>query len=88
MRRNTIQTMLMAHIGNMIQRELDRQHLSRTWLAKTIYCSRPNVNKILSRSYINTDSLLLISRALNHNFFADLAIDYDSGDEAQTPLYP
>jgi len=73
----------MAHIGNMIQHELDRQHLSRTWLVKTIYCSRPNVNKILNRPYISTDSLMLISRALNHNFFADLTAEYDCDEEAQ-----
>lgn len=68
----------MAHIGNMIEQELSRQRLTRAWLAKAIYCSRPNINKILARPHINTDSLALISRALHHNFFADLAKEFDS----------
>jgi len=72
----------MVHIGNLIQQELDRQHLSRTWLANAIFCSRPNVNKIIARPHINTDSLLLICRALHHNFFADMAKDYENAQQS------
>lgn len=78
----------MVHIGNMIQQELERQHLSRTWLAKAIYCSRPNINKIVSRPHIDTESLMLICHALNHNFFADLAADYDGQNADSRPPAP
>lgn len=67
----------MVHIGHLIEDELDKQHLSRAWLAKAIFCTQPNINKIISRSHINTDSLALISCALNHNFFADIAADFE-----------
>lgn len=73
----------MVHIGNLIQQELDRQHLTRTWLADAIYCSRPNINKIIGRAHINTDSLLLICHALRHNFFADMAADYETGKQRE-----
>jgi len=62
----------MVHIGKLIEAELDRQHLTRAWLAKAIFCTRP---------YINTDSLALISDALKHNFFADMADDYEKKNQ-------
>jgi len=73
----------MVHIGKLIEAELDRQHLTRAWLAKAIFCTQPNINKILTRPYINTDSLALISDALKHNFFADIASDYEANGRSQ-----
>lgn len=72
----------MVHVGDLIKKELERQHLSYTWLANAIYCTRPNIYKIVSRPHIDTESLTLISHALRHNFFADLARDYDREGEA------
>lgn len=59
----------MIHIGQLIKQELDRQERTPTWLARKINCERPNVYYIFSQQSINTDLLLRISRALNHDFF-------------------
>lgn len=72
----------MVHVGNLIKKELKRQHLSYAWLADAIYCTRPNIYKIVQRQHIDTESLTRISRALRHNFFADLAQDYDRDRES------
>ena len=59
----------MIHIGQLIRKELDRQERTPTWLARKINCERPNVYYIFSQPSINTDLLLRISQALNHDFF-------------------
>lgn len=59
----------MIHIGQLIRQELDRQERTPTWLARKINCERPNVYYIFSQPSINTDMLLRISQALNHDFF-------------------
>ncbi len=59
----------MIHIGQLIRQELDRQERTPTWLARKINCERPNVYYIFSQQSINTELLLRISQALNHDFF-------------------
>ena len=59
----------MIHIGQLNRQELDRQERTPTWLARKINCERPNVYYIFSQQSINTDLLLRISQALNHDFF-------------------
>lgn len=57
------------HIGNLIKEVLQRQGRSITWLGKQLGCSRQNIYKILSRSWIYTDMLLKISDLLDYDFF-------------------
>lgn len=59
----------MPHIGKIIKEELERQERTPAWLARKIHCERPNVYYIFSQQSINTDMLMLISRALNYDFF-------------------
>ncbi len=59
----------MVHIGQIIKQELIRQERTPTWLAKKIHCERPNVYYIFKQESINTELLLCISQALNHDFF-------------------
>ncbi|WP_253946423.1 helix-turn-helix domain-containing protein [Palleniella intestinalis] len=61
------------HVGKLIEQELKRQQRSQAWLARALNCSPANVCKIISRQYIDTDTLARICKALNHNFFDDLA---------------
>ena len=65
----TVPPFIMIHIGKLIEEEMKRQQRSPVWLAKKINCERPNVYYIFRQESINTDLLLRISRALNHNFF-------------------
>lgn len=57
------------HIGQLIRRELIRQHHSTTWFAQAMACSRTNVYKMFEKSSIDTDTLLRISAILEVDFF-------------------
>ncbi len=59
------------HIGRLIKSELIRQGRSITWLSTQINCTRENLYKVFRRSWIYTDLLFEISKALNHDFFKD-----------------
>ena len=59
----------MIHIGKIIEEEMLRQERTPAWLGRKINCARPNVYYIFRQESINTDLLLRISKALNHNFF-------------------
>ena len=63
----------MAHIGQLIKQEMERQERKPTWLAEKISCDRTNVYHIYQQESLNTDTLERISLALRHNFFSDLA---------------
>lgn len=60
-------------IGNMIKNVLLQQERTVAWLARSICCSRPNVYKIFEKDNIDINLLILISKALNHDFFMDIS---------------
>lgn len=57
------------HIGEIIRLELEHQERTPAWLARKINCERTNVYYIFRQKSINTEQLLLISRALGVDFF-------------------
>lgn len=59
----------MVHIGQIIKEVLERQERTPVWLARKINCERPNIYYIFQQQSINTDLLLRISIALQHDFF-------------------
>ena len=65
------------HIGTVIKKELVRQGRTITWLSGEIHCTRENLYKIFRKSWISTDLLFRISRALNHDFFKDCSEHLD-----------
>lgn len=78
------------HIGYIIKQELERQGQTVEWLAMNIPTSTPNCYKILNSASINTDVLMRISVALEHNFFADIAKffeDYGAGLEIDAHIF-
>lgn len=54
---------------------MESQERSPTWLARKINCERPNVYYIFQQQSINTDLLLRISIALNHDFFSYYSLE-------------
>ena len=74
------------HLGRLIRQELDRQKLPVTWLADRINCDRTNCYCIFDRQYIDIDLLKRISRALNHNFFNELARHMESVVKVSTDV--
>ena len=64
-------------IGELIEEEINRQHISKVKFAEMIHCSRRNVYDIFKRNKIDIIQLKQISKALNRNFFKEIADDMD-----------
>ena len=57
------------HIGTLIRKQLEYQERSGAWLARKINTDPSNISKILNKEHLDTELLVKISIALNHNFF-------------------
>ncbi|MBO4372520.1 MAG: XRE family transcriptional regulator [Bacteroidales bacterium] len=66
------------HLGKLIKEELRRQKRTVTWLAECINCDRTNCYLIFDKQYLDIPLLQRISKALNHNFFTELAAYMES----------
>ena len=64
-----VPSFFMIHIGKIIKDVLKEQERTPTWLARKINCERPNIYYIFQQQSINTELLLRISNALQHDFF-------------------
>ncbi|MDR3095283.1 MAG: hypothetical protein LBU62_11720 [Bacteroidales bacterium] len=58
------------HIGKMIHSKLKEQERSNAWLARQIYCTPANINRIFNNADIHTQQLWDISLALGIDLFA------------------
>ena len=58
-----------THIGELIKAELRKQGRSNVWLAAQLSCNVRTVAKIFHKQAIDTQQLMCISEALNHDFF-------------------
>lgn len=78
-------------IGELIEYEVRKQGLSIVDFANKISCQRNNVYDIFKRNTIDIALLAQISKVLNHNFFDDIAKDYNlaelAGDESEEEIY-
>jgi len=78
-------------IGELIEYEVRKQGLSIIDFANKISCQRNNVYDIFKRNTIDIALLAQISKVLNHNFFDDIAKDYNlaeiAGDESEEEIY-
>lgn len=63
-------TMELFQIGQIIKQELRRQGRTNTWLAEQIHVNPRTINKIFLKNVIDTQQLLIISKALNYDFFS------------------
>ena len=57
------------HIGHLIQEQLRKDQRSVGWLSREIGCTRNHVYKIFSKSSLDSDLILRISKAMHFNFF-------------------
>lgn len=60
----------------MIKEVVLRKGIKVSWLAEQLNSHRNNIYKIYSRRWIDTDTLMRISRILEHDFFEDLSAFY------------
>lgn len=63
----------MIHVGSMVKKELCRQRTSVSWLSRQLNMERSGVYKMLHRKSIDISTLIEISVALDHDFFADIS---------------
>ena len=64
------------HIGQHIKQVMKEKNITATQLAKDICCTRPHIHKIFRKENLDISLLLLISKALKHDFFKDLSEEY------------
>ena len=57
------------HIGQVIRAELRRQGHTNRWLAEQINVNPRTINKIFLKNVIDTQQLLVISKAMDYDFF-------------------
>ena len=70
------------HLGSLIKDEVSRQKRNITKFADEISVTRQNIYDIFSRTSTTTDLLARISKTLNHNFFRDLADQFDKDNDS------
>ena len=76
----------MAHIGELIKQELEKQERSISWLARKLSCDRTKVYRLLQKYSIDTYDLARISILLSHDFFADLSDSLKDDDTIRKTL--
>ena len=64
-------------IGNIIEREVRKRGFEITDFADQINCTRQNLYNIFNRANIDIQLLARISKVLEHNFFEDIAKNYN-----------
>ncbi len=76
----------MVHVGMLVKDVFDRQpkHVTVIWLAEQLNCRRNNIYNIFRRPTIDTELLERLSKALNHNFFKDIAVLLDERNSGRT----
>ena len=57
------------HIGKLIEMTMKEQGRANKWLAECICVCPPAITKLYKKKSIDTDRLMLISQALNVDFF-------------------
>lgn len=66
------------HIGKRIYEVLSEQGRPASWLAEKIFVTRTHIYKIFEKESIDCQLLMRISKALDHDFFAELTTNFNS----------
>lgn len=68
---------IFIHVGEIVAEVMYQKHVSKQDFADEIGTDRSNVYRILKKDSIETNQLYRISKNLKHNFFRDLADEFD-----------
>ena len=71
------------HIGRHIREVVAQKGIKVPWIAQQLGCHRNNVYLIFSRKWIDTGTLMKLSRILGYDFFAVLSGWYRDGKEGE-----
>jgi hypothetical protein len=58
------------HIGKEIEKIMSEKGIKPEWLAQKLSTSRRNLYDILKREELSTSQLVIVSKALKHDFFS------------------
>lgn len=78
---------MQIHIGNLIRDELRRQGHTNAWLADQIGMTPRTLQKLFNKPSIDTQQLLIISRALNTDLFRPFSEELCIPASNTTPSY-
>lgn len=70
-------TCLFVCVGKTVENEMLKQGVRKQDFAKQVGTDRRNLYRILKKDSLETEVLYRYSKALNHNFFRDLAEEFD-----------
>lgn len=59
-----------VHIGHSIKAWMGCVELTASWLARHLACDRTNIYKLFHRRSVDSNTLMKVSLALHHDFFA------------------
>ena len=68
---------LFVHIGKMVAEVMYQKHISKQDFADLVSTDQSNVYRILKKESIETNQLFRYSKVLKHNFFKDLAEEFE-----------
>lgn len=75
---------MQIHIGSLIRAELRRQGHTNQWLMERIGVSERTLQRLFNKPSIDTQQLLLISSALNVDFFLRISQSISTPPDADT----
>ncbi len=68
---------MFVRVGEMVAIEMLKQDIRKSDFAKDVGTDRRNLYRILKKHSLETDLLYRYSKELKHNFFRDLADEFD-----------
>ena len=68
---------LFVHVGEKVAEVMYQKHVSKQEFADSIGTDHSNVYRILKKESIETNQLFRYSKVLKHNFFKDLAEEFE-----------
>ncbi len=68
---------IFVRVGEMVANEIKDQKFHKTEFAQKVGTDRRNLYRILDKTSFETDLLYRYSKELGHNFFRDLADEFD-----------
>ena len=75
-----------VHIGERIRELVRKKKLTDSQFGHLIGLSRPGVQKIYPKEYLDTELLQKISQALTHDFFAEFSKELGMVAEKESPF--
>lgn len=75
-----------VHIGERIRELVRKKKLTDSQFGDLIGLSRPGVQKIYPKEYLDTELLQKISQALTHDFFAEFSKELGMVAEKESPF--